>query len=283
MSTRKPTKREIYNKYGITAKTVKGRIYILAPWNEYINPLLPIGSNDKVGKAATWSMTHGNETINIDTVSDQMKSVFERLNIREIVASCPCHCKGCYCDHGCYSFFNNKMLNLMKLVIARYYIDFMQAAIIAQIAADHITQVRIHASGDFFSPEYVNAWKAICIACKGTIFWTYTKYEYALNAFEHIDNLSIVQSITPAGINFGTCSQLLKTYKQLVSMGYRVHICACGTDREIHCSDCKTGCKAIGKECDFTLFIEHSTEYKAGKDDPDEFMEIYRIICHQNN
>ena len=91
-------------------------------------------------------------------------------------------------------------------------------------------------------------------------------------------------SLTPAGVNFGTCAELLEKYERLTADGFRVHICACGTDYEKHCSDCETGCKAVGADCDYVLFIKHSTkDYKAGKNDAAEFDAVKTIIKNQNN
>lgn len=87
-----------------------------------------------------------------------------------------------------------------------------------------------------------------------------------------------------AGLNFGTCTELLEKYRELTAAGYRVHICGCGTPYEKHCHACNTGCKAIGKDIDYVLFIKHSSrDYKAGKDDPLEYAAVCDIIARQDN
>lgn len=262
---------------------------ILAPWNEYIPELATFGTNTKVGLAATWAIYHGNETLTVDDFKAAMKietcRVMAAAGIQEIKGSCPGHCKGCYCDNGNYTYDSTKAALMRRLIIARYYLDFMINAIIAQIEIYGYKQFRIHACGDFaVGKEYVNAWKEIVLSCPGTNFWTYTKDEYALHAFDGIENLKIVPSNTPAGINFGTCAELLKMRNELIDMGYRVHVCACGTVFEKHCADCNHGCKAVNDECDFVLFIKHSTkDYKAGKKDLAEYIEILKIIAMQEN
>ena len=115
------------------------------------------------------------------------------------------------------------------------------------------------------------------------MFWTYTKIEYALRILRGIKNLFITPSNTPCGINYGHCDYLLKIHKTLIAAGYRVHICACGTDYQKHCDECNCGCKQVGVTVDFVLFIEHSTDYKAGKNDPKEFKAVCEIIAKQNN
>ena len=56
------TKKDIYNKYGIAYKDNK---VFCDPLNMWISELIPVGTNTKVGNAGTWSIYHGNETLNI--------------------------------------------------------------------------------------------------------------------------------------------------------------------------------------------------------------------------
>lgn len=275
------TKKDIYKSFGIE---YDGSGHILSPWGTWIPCLIPFNTNTKIGKAGTWSMHHGNEILKIDDAPKAVKAVMRTACVDSVKGSCPCHCDGCYCDSGNYNYGTVKASNIRKLLIAKLYTDFMVCAINAQIKADNIEQLRIHASGDFFNAEYINAWVRIASENPNVTFWTYTKNDTALEAFKTVPNVSIVPSITPMGINFGTCSELLEMHSALTAMGYRVHICACGTEFEKHCADCKTGCKAIGTECDFVLFIKHSTrDYKAGKKDPEAFEAVKAIIKAQDN
>ena len=274
-------KAEIYKAYGIEYKSGK----IKTPYGEFIPELIPVGTNTKVGNAGTWSIYHGNEIINSEAAHNKVKAVMEKTGIESVKGPCPCHCKNCYCDFGFYNFPANKAIAVRKLILAKYFTEWMTNAIIAQIKADNIKQLRIHAQGDFFSREYCKAWEKIANETKDIcVFWTYTKNPDALEILSGISNLSIVPSITPFGFNFGTCSELLDMHDKLTKAGYRTHICACGTEHEKHCSDCKTGCKAIGKKCDFVLFIKHSCNtYEAGKDDPEEYKAVCNIIANQEN
>ena len=282
---RKLTKKEIYAKYGIQ---FDGKKIFCEPLNIWVSPLMPIGSNTKVGNAATFSIYHGDEILNIENFGELTAAVMAAANITSIKASCPLHCDDCYCDKGRYVFDNVKAGNMLKLILAKLHLEWLEKALKAQIEAENITQIRIHAAGDFFSKEYVDMWIRIANAFNKVVFWTYTKYEYAVNAFDHVDNIFLTPSITPAGFNFGTCAELLYRYDKLTKLGYRVHICCCGTPIEkelnMHCSDCKHGCKSVGIECDYVLFIKHSSKkYKAGKDDPIEYAKICEIIANQNN
>ena len=181
---------------------------------------------------------------------------------------------------------NVRASNMRKYILAKMYPEFVAMAIIAQIHIDGIDQCRIHAAGDFFSNDYVDMWRAIIIMCPDVTFWTYTKVDYALKAFDDLENITITPSMLPdnMGYNFGTCGELLDKYHTLTAAGYRVHICACGTPFQKHCAECTCGCKAVGKDCDYVFFIKHSTpDYKAGKNDPVEYAAICEIIAKQNN
>ena len=256
------------------------------PFREMVSPLIPYGTNEKVGDAGTWSIYHGNEELTPETVHPKVAEYMRAHGIEKTCGSCPCHCKGCYCDSGNYKRYPDNMVRAMrKLIYARYYTDWMTRAIIAQIFADSIDQTRIHAEGDFFSEEYVSAWKKISdVTIDICRYWTYSKEESAVDAFRNSRNVSLVPSITPEGINFGTCAELLRMYEKLTASGYRVHICACGTPYEKHCADCETGCKYVGEKCDYVLFIKHScADYKAGEKDPEEYARVLEIVRSQDN
>ena len=279
--TKKDYQITTFAKYGIEYDYSANKI--LAPWGNWIPLLIPTNTNSKVGNAGTWSIRHGNETFNAFEMHETIKKLFETVGIESITGSCPYHCKGCYCDFGRYNFKDNQYSLFLKLIVARFYSDFMVRAICAQIKAFNITQIRIHAAGDFFSAEYVDAWITIAENNPDVIFWTYTKFEYALKRFESVKNVFITPSLTPFGFNFGKCKYILETREKLLAMGKRVHVCACGTEYQKHCSDCSHGCKSIGIDTDYVLFIEHSTGYKAGKKDRDDYNALIAIIAAQNN
>ena len=189
-------------------------------------------------------------------------------------------CKGCYGMCGNYRYASVKNALAMRTEIAKTDLEFFTAEIIKEIKKHHIQYVRIHATGDFFSREYVNAWYEIATACKGTRFWTYTKsyghgFDDALDRLNGLENVNIVHSIVPGcGFNFGHCDYILDTYYKLLASGEKPFICRCGIDKNQHCNNC-TKCST----CKYVLFIEHSTEYKAKKDPA--FETIKKVIENQ--
>lgn len=257
------SKKDIYVAYGIEYNPKTGKIN--SPVFGWINPLL-INGNDKLGKGVyTWSMLPTNKEFNI---------TIEHVDYKAC-GTCPCYCNGCYACTGCYNFYSTKQANMRKTWLARYEMDFVKRAILAQLKADKITLCRIHAAGDFFSTEYINMWREIVKEADTVIFWTYTKNTEAETAFTDLKNINIVSSIIPGyGFNFGHCDYIIRVYNALKEAGKDVYICRCGIDKNQHCTNCK-GCS----KNKFVLFIEHSTEYVAETDPL--FPELKTIIENQ--
>lgn len=240
----KLSKATIYSKYGITYANGK----ISTPIG-VMPELLKVG-NSKTGKAVrTWSM---NQT------------------------TCPCHCPGCYADSGCYQFANVKESLAKNTEIARKHLGFLERAIRAQCETfKEGTEIRIHAVGDFFSIEYLNMWHNIAHDFPNLIFWTYTKVQAFVSAFDDLPNANIVPSLVPGfGFNFGHCGYVIDMYHALIAAGKKVHICRCGIDDNQHCNGCHK-CS----ECEYVLFVEHSTNYKAIEDA--RYSELVALIESQ--
>lgn len=247
-SVKKLSKKEIYASFGIEYKDGK----ILAPVFGWINPLL-VDGNTKLGKGVwTLSTLPTNRVYNV---------VINGVDY-SVKGTCPCSCTGCYATKGNYNFSSVVNSLALKTILCREQIDFVKRAIIAQIIADKILLLRIHAAGDFFSQEYIEMWREIVKACPNCVFWTYTKNPAAENAFEDLGNINIVKSVIHGiGFNFGKCGYILKVYQALKAAGKTVYICRCGIDKNQHCTNCK-GCSRN----EYVLFIEHSTGYEAEKD-----------------
>ncbi len=227
----KPTKKAIYEKYGIEYNNGK----ITTPVG-VMPELLKVGNNKTGAAVKTWSMSQ---------------------------TTCPCHCKGCYADSGCYQFANVKASLARNTEIATKHLDFFNRAIRAQCETlKPGTEIRIHAVGDFFSYEYLVIWYNIAKDFPELIFWTYTKVKAFEDAFNELDNANIVKSVIPGfGFNFGHCEHVINMYHALIKLGKKVHICRCGIDDNQHCSGC-----ACCSKYEYVLFVEHSTSYVASED-----------------
>lgn len=242
------TKKEIYAKHNIVFEN--GKIY-----HEKFGfiPCLLIDGNTKIG----------NGVYHFSTLpTKQIFHVVINGRSYDVKGTCPCTCDGCYATKGRYNCDSVITSNAIKTLLVYEDLDFVKRAIIAQIEADNILFLRIHASGDFFSEAYVVMWQEIVKTCKKTVFWTYTKYEKAEDAFLGVENAHVVPSVIKGkGFNFGHCDHVLAMYEYLTSMEKSVYICRCGIDKNQHCVNCKACSKY-----DFVLFLEHSTDYKAEKD-----------------
>ena len=274
------TKKQIYAAYGIDYDQKTGRIYfpILDKW---ITPLL-VDGNAKIGKTVYhFSTLPGTRDyhLNINTKTEKRISTTEKTFGQEIAVTvldndnpfyvdvtgtCICECDNCYAMTGNYVYKTTLAYLAVRTIAARADIDFMVRAIMAQIKADNIKLLRIHASGDFFSVEYIDAWKRIIAAFPGTVFWSYTKNPLAESAFDQFDNCNIVKSRLPdLSLNYGTAREIMDKYAMLMAMGKTVYICRCGIDDRQHCVNC-SACARF----DYVLFIKHGDKKYDVKKDP---------------
>lgn len=238
------TKKSIYESFGI--KFEDGNL--ISPIGA-IKPLLKNG-NTKVGKNVyTFSILPTNKLFNVDGM--------------EMKGTCPCTCKDCYGTKGCCAYDSSVASYARNTMLVRNHLQFVHDAIMAQILADKIVTVRIHAVGDFDgNADYVEMWKDIIRKNPNVQFWTYTKFAQFENAFDELPNGNIVKSVIPKiGFNFGECGYVIDTYKYLKAMGEDVYICRCGIDDNQHCTNCKS-C-SIHK---YVLFVIHGNGYRAEKD-----------------
>lgn len=275
----KKSKFDIYSEMGIKYDPLTGKIY--HPFLGWINEVL-VNGNEKIGKGVYHFSTlagTGEYHVNIalhmveTTVKKKTSKKFgQKIKVVavdnenpvyiDVKGTCVFDCKGCYAQAGNYRYDTTIAYLAIRTWLVWNDIDFLKRAIMAQIQADNIKFLRIHASGDFASDEYIKMWIQIVLAFQETAFWTYTKVDRAEKIFDHFGNANIVKSVIEHfGFNFGHCDYILALYNYLKSLGVPVYICRCGIDKNQHCTNCK-GCSKF----EYVLFLEHSTEYKAEKD-----------------
>ena len=252
---------DVYKAHGIEYKAGK----ILSPIG-WINPLM-VDGNEKIGRGVWhFSTLAGSREYSATVAGEKI----------DVAGTCAGDCDGCYGMTGNYNYQSVVDALAVRTVIARDYMDFCKAAILAQIQADGIKTIRIHATGDFFSRAYLNMWTDIVRANPGVKFWTYTKMPGAENAFNEFENANIVKSnIDGIGYNYGHIDYIIGVYNFLRGIGKDVYICRCGIDKAQHCTSC-TACA----KCAHVLFVEHSTGYKAEKDP--RYSEIVELIDSQD-
>lgn len=100
--------------------------------------------------------------------------------------------KGCYAKQGAYVWSNVSAAYERRLELARSP-EFV-ATIDAEIKRRKIQRVRIHDSGDFFSPEYLEKWIAIVQLNPLTQFYAYTKSIVFFKGRTLPDNFKVIFS-----------------------------------------------------------------------------------------
>lgn len=257
------SKKAIYAAHGLEYKAGK----VLSPVG-YIPELLKEG-NSKTGKAVyTWSILPGTHAYTLNINGEDII----------ILGSCACDCLGCYAQTGFYKMHNVVDSLALNTYLVNNFLEFVEAAISAQLETLKRGEIRIHAAGDFSTAnpeEYAAMWHRVAEAFRSFRFWTYTKVRKFESLFDDLKNANIVKSVIPGlGVNYGTCEYIINAYYTLRDMGKSVYICRCGIDKNQHCENC-----GVCATYDYVLFIEHSTAYKA-EEDP-YFSKLCEIINNQ--
>ena len=116
--------------------------------------------------------------------------------------------------------------------------------------------VRIHGSGEFFSEEYIRAWKYISVAFPEIIFYTYTKrwedFRSAFNALVRRPNVVVHDSLAGGMINFSSEEKIQKVIER--SGGF---LCPHSKDRNHECGSLCTWCMDKANEGTPIYFIKH--------------------------
>lgn len=113
-----------------------------------------------------------------------------------------------YCASHCYAKNGNFTLPsvcaaLDARLMATQDLDTFIAAMSAEIHTRHISHVRIHSAGDFYSHDYFRAWLTIAEFCPDTVFFAYTRmwrvdgWPEVLPESELVPNLALWYSTDP--------------------------------------------------------------------------------------
>lgn len=112
-----------------------------------------------------------------------------------------------WCLEHCYA----RRLERIRPTCRRAYRDNLVEATDTDAFAEKLSailprillQLRLHVSGDFFSVEYIEAWRRICQSLPETRFWAYTRswnvpaLQEALRALRDLDNVQLFASTDP--------------------------------------------------------------------------------------
>ena len=257
------SKSKIYEKHGIMFRNGK----IVSPVG-MIPEFLKEG-NSKTGQAVyTFSILPGTLEFKFNVNGEE----------KTVNGSCACNCNGCYAKTGFYRMKNVINSLAVNTYLVNNHIDFVFSCIAAQLEIIGRGEIRIHASGDFNtnnSDSYAKHWFEIAKNNPSFRFWTYTKVKQYESLFDSLKNANVVKSVIPnIGVNFGKCEYIINAYYTLKAMDVPVYVCKCGIDKNQHCEKCGV-CTAFK----YVLFVEHSTDYKAGQDPL--FPKLVEIVNNQ--
>jgi hypothetical protein len=104
--------------------------------------------------------------------------------------------KLCYAKRGMYRFGNVERA-LSKRYQASKEADFVQQITdeLAKVKKDKQTYVRIHDSGDFYSPSYFQKWLEIARLNPSVRFYAYTKSHSFIRGIELPENFDLIFSL----------------------------------------------------------------------------------------
>lgn len=148
------------------------------------------------------------------------------------------------CVLKCYALRDQRLYKptfnarLMRTHLAVHHLEFLEKLIRDQLARDKGKHpyVRIHSSGDFFSPEYTAMWERIADDFPNVTFYCYTKSPFAPRPCSRI---VVVPSFDSKGrVNFGDLKTMEERAKEeggiVCPVAYNKKT-GCGGGRCYHC------------------------------------------------
>jgi hypothetical protein len=93
-------------------------------------------------------------------------------------ATCPfagACAKGCYAQAGAYKFSNVSKAFQARLDLVRQNPQAFTLQVLSELKRKKVERLRVHDSGDFFNPEYLQLWLDIAHASPTVQFYAYTK------------------------------------------------------------------------------------------------------------
>ena len=100
--------------------------------------------------------------------------------------------KFCYAKKGAYTWGNVKPAYEKRFELTKK--DYFVEAINNAIKVKKVDVLRIHDSGDFYSPKYIDKWLTIAKDNKDVIFYAYTKSIPLFKGLKLPDNFIIIYS-----------------------------------------------------------------------------------------
>lgn len=183
------------------------------------------------------------------------------------VVTCKYKCKGCYALKAERMYKQTRIMRAFHFEIIQqalknikkreYLVNYINIELRRHAMLYSLPVVRIHASGDMFSEDYLRFWLDIIQQNQNINFYTYTKIldDNAINYWNSMyKNFNIVRSIINGRINFGDVEYIESIAKTLEANKKQYYICQYGfKDNHQTCMGSCTACLT----CSNILFKKH--------------------------
>lgn len=131
--------------------------------------------------------------------------------------------KYCYANKGSYKYKSVQKSYEYKYKLSKS--EEFNAILQSEIYKERPTHIRLHDSGDFYSPEYLNKWLKLAEENKEIIFYAYTKSVSFFKGLELPQNFIIIFSEGGKSDNLINTetdrhARIFKTSEELTAAGY---------------------------------------------------------------
>jgi len=182
---------------------------------------------------------------------DKSVLVFD-LPAVESCRNCASCAKTCYAVKAQVQYWEVLAKRSTNFWLAKNEPAFLFGEIRKQLSRTRKEMSRIHASGEYFSQEYVDFWTEIVESFPKIKFYSYTKMESKLDFsyIERLPNFNLIYSILPNGKrNYGPEAEMLALSK---ATGFPICPYRKGMKNPPHCGKCK-----ICLTHKYVLFVIH--------------------------
>lgn len=164
--------------------------------------------------------------------------------------------KGCQdcseCASTCYALKSYRQYPSVKtawdrnLDTVKNDLRLFKAKITVQLLRAKEKTVRIHASGDFISQEYIEAWAEIAEAFPEVNFYAYTKslQRFDYSSLTSLSNVNIIDSYIDGKLNYGDAEHIA----DLVN-NHGAFLCPATVDKSVKCGESCNYCVTENRVC----------------------------------
>ena len=248
---------KVYNQ--VKVNLIKNKYY---KKSDIIACIKILKNNQKI--ASRNFLKNNNTKLNVNVFSFDMPSGI----------TCNSTCKGCYAiknERIMPTVRISRLVNYIAVLYALLDVEFNEVLTNKiQYELDYIKLIyknpviRLHTSGDFFEPEYLNFWIKIINKNKDISFYSYTKMSWLLNNIDDINkkykNFNIIKSFIKIDnvnyINYGDVEYINKVVNKCEEKGMPYYVCDYNKNNIRQAHACMSKCTKC-LTCGNILFYKH--------------------------